>query len=136
MQLTQGQIEVVAKILPVLRPELSISRAEPDTDGEACWILIDPLANRHFRMARSQIELLGFLNSIDYDDLLSRANKALNYLVTESEVEELVNFLRLNNLVVADNAQKAWYKRQVHLLKNTGKMGRLARSPLFIRIPL
>jgi putative peptide zinc metalloprotease protein len=128
--------EIAVKTLPALRPELSISRAEPDADGEACWILVDPIANRHFRLARSQIELLGFLSSVDYADFLSRANQALNYTVTETDVEELINFLRLNNLVVADNQQKAWYKKQVDMLRNTGKFGRLARSPLFIRIPL
>ena len=119
-----------------MRQDLNLYSVDPDADGTPAWVLHDPLANRYFRLDERSIELLGFITSVDAQIIADRATESLGRLVTGERVEELLHFLRLNNLVVADEVQLEWHRRQSERLGNPGWFSRLAKSYLFIRIPL
>ena len=99
-------------LLPHLREELKLQQAEPDPDGEHSFLLYDPLANRHFRLAASFVELMNFLNSEDAYDMQKKATLALGRQITFEEIETLINFIRVNNLSKPDDTQIPWLEKQ------------------------
>jgi putative peptide zinc metalloprotease protein len=122
--------------IPNLRNDLSLYPVTPDTDGEPTWLLFDPFANKHFQLGETQVELLGLLDSMSVDDVVSRAAQLLNKSIDSQDVEDLINFLRVNNLVVADAPQIRWFKRQLELADTVGTLEKIVRNPIFFRIPL
>ena len=123
---------------PILRQDLAVYPSEPDVDGIAIWILHDPLANRYFHLGQHEIELLQILSSIQYSEsLVDDVSRHLGRSVNMDELVEMFEFLRRNNLVLGDIDQQNLYQKQV--AKNRGQNGwlsMLARSYLFIRVPL
>ncbi|MCK5520356.1 MAG: hypothetical protein KAI81_04525, partial [Candidatus Marinimicrobia bacterium] len=119
---------------PVMRQDLSIFPDEADEEGAPQWVMHDPLCNRFFSIRQNEVELLPFINGDSIDNIIINARQILKRIFGKQEVEALFNFLRVNNLVVGDAHQQAWYRRQ-----RTAKpsvFARLARSYLFFRIPL
>ncbi|MFT5320646.1 MAG: putative peptide zinc metalloprotease protein [Pseudohongiellaceae bacterium] len=121
---------------PFLRQDLNLYPAEPDIDGTPAWILHDPLANRHFRLDEHFVEILAFVGLENAEAITEQADKELGRKVSSEEVEKILHFLRINNLVQVDQVQLDWFHRQSSLISNPGWFSRLAKSYLFIRIPL
>jgi putative peptide zinc metalloprotease protein len=123
-------------IPPQLRQDLDIYPVDPDIDGTPAWVLHDRYANRYFRIDEHAVELLNFVNSADAQSISAQATKVLGREVLTEQVEKLLHFLRINNLVAADEVQLDWYRRQSEKMSNPGWFGKLAKSYLFIRFPL
>jgi len=120
---------------PILRQELNLFPAEPNEDGSQAWVLHDPLANRHFRLGQMEVDLLMFCGQGDEEKIAQLASIKMGYQITAEEVGSLFSFLRLNNLVLGDGAQTAWYHQQKAATKKTF-LAHAAKSYLFIRIPI
>jgi len=125
-----------ASTLPILREELVIQPVEPDPDGEPAFLLHDPLANRHFRLSASYIELMSLLDSRDLEDMCQRGSILLDRAITTEEAETLINFLRINNLVKTDEQQLTWINEQRTAKEKRPWLEYIVRAPIFIRIPL
>jgi putative peptide zinc metalloprotease protein len=122
---------------PRLRQELNLFPAEPDLDGSPAWILHDPLTNRHFRLGQLEVDLLVFVEQgSDEEKIAQLATIKIGHQVAPAQVLELFEFLRRNNLTVADEVQKSWYRRQLALLGNQGVLTQLVKSYLFFRVPV
>lgn len=121
---------------PILRQELNLFPAEPDLDGSPAWVLHDPLANRHFRIGELEMNLLLFCGQGDEEKIAQLATIKMGYQVNAEQVEELFSFLRVNNLTLGDDVQKNWFLQQKLQATKKGWLAHLAKSYLFIRIPV
>ncbi len=120
---------------PILRQELDLFPAEADADGAEAWILHDPLANRHFRLGQLEVDLLMLCGQGDAEKIAQLASMKMGLQVTVAQVTELFDFLRVNNLVMGDANQQAWYLKQ-HAASKTNVIGSIIKRYLFFRIPL
>lgn len=132
--LTVGRPEPVP--LPKVRQDLMIYPAEADADGTPLWHLHDPLANKFFRLEQRDIQLLGILGHRNAGEVSHIANKYLKTKVDEAAVEELVQFLRTNNLVVCDEVQKAYYRQVLETMSQKEWWEQMLRNPIVFRIPI
>lgn len=66
----------------------------------------------------------------------SQTSADIDSEVDKSEVEQVIEFLRINNLVEADEAQQQWYRTQRAARENPGWFSKAAKSYLFFRVPL
>ncbi|MEK9823470.1 MAG: HlyD family efflux transporter periplasmic adaptor subunit [Gammaproteobacteria bacterium] len=123
-------------LLPHLREELKLQQAEPDPDGERSFLLYDPLANRHFRLAASFIELMNYLDSEDAYDMQKKATLALGRQITFEEIETLINFIRVNNLSKPDDTQIPWLEKQRNAANRKDNLSYLVKAPIFMRFPI
>lgn len=123
--------------LPEIRQDLAIYPAEHDIDGSPVWHLHDPLANKYYRMNEKDIELLALFGQKE-----NKKYKRLNQLVVgnkvdKEELEELEQFLRMNNLVKGDAAQLTIYQNQLDKASQAVDwFTKYIRKPLFFRFPL
>lgn len=118
---------------PVLRQDLSLYDAEPE-DGVPVWVLHDPVANRYFRMHQQDVEMLPYIDGRAADDVAEALYRELSGEADLAAVEEMFTFLRRHNLVQVDGYQNSWFRQQQ--AQKTSMLAWLARSYLFIRIPL
>lgn len=130
----KGGLQVEEQTVAVLRQDLTLYPAEANEDGSPAWILHDPLANRHFHIGSNEIELLELMGR-GGENVLDSVDPDKRESVSE-QLEELYLFLRQNNLTVADTSQRKWYLRQQILRHSSGVLAKLAKSYLFIRIPV
>jgi len=122
--------------LPALRPDLQLSPASPALDGSPQWTLADPVRGRYFKLGDAAIRLLRHWALGDPQRVLAAANRESGVPLGEGELEELLRFLRGNDLIAAlDAEQRASYAAkaaaQRHSLWQT-----LLHQYLFFRIPL
>lgn len=124
-------------VLPEIRQDLALYPAEHDVDGAPLWHLHDPLANKYYRMNDKDVQLLALFGQKNAKEL-----KRLNQLIFKGEVdkeelEELENFLRMNNLVKGDATQLGLYQTQIDKAKDqVSWFAKYVRKPLFLRFPL
>lgn len=118
---------------PVLRQDLSLYEAEPE-EGVPAWVLHDPVANRYFRLHQHDVEMLSFIDGRPIDEVVEALESKLHAEADPAAVETMFTFLRRHNLVQVDNYQRSWFRQQQ--TQKTSLLAWLARSYLFIRIPL
>ncbi|MBL4615461.1 MAG: HlyD family efflux transporter periplasmic adaptor subunit [Magnetovibrio sp.] len=118
----------------ILRQDLSLLDAEPGPGGERAWLLHDPLSGRYFRIGQTQIEILNHIDVGGAQDIAQAATQHADHDITPAQVEEFLDFLRKNSLVVVDAQQHELHERM--RAKKPGWLAALAKSYLFIRVPL
>ncbi|MAM71307.1 MAG: hypothetical protein CMP91_09220 [Gammaproteobacteria bacterium] len=133
------KIETAAKgklQLPEIRQELELYEAEYDIDGSPLWHLHDPIANKYFRMNDRDVQLLALFGQKESRKLQQLNDLLYHGEIDKEELEELENFLRMNNLVKADAAQLSYYETQYEKSKQQDWFATYIRKPLFFRFPL
>lgn len=115
---------------------MTIYPAEADADGTPLWHLHDPLANKFFRLEQRDIQLLAIVGHRSAVEVSHIANKYLRAKVNEADIEELVEFLRRNNLVVCDEEQKGYYRQALETMSQKDWWEQMIRNPIVFRIPL
>lgn len=122
--------------LPALRADLQLSPASPTLDGAPQWTLADPLRGRYFKLGAAAMRLLRHWQLGDTERVLHAANREPGLPLDNSELEELLRFLRGHDLIAAlDNEQRESYaNKAAH--QRQGLWQKLLHQYLFFRIPL
>ncbi|PVZ39075.1 putative peptide zinc metalloprotease protein [Pseudomonas sp. CC120222-01a] len=123
-------------MLPALRPDLQLSAGAPGLDGSPNWTLADPLRGRYFKLGAPAMRLLRHWALGDPQRVLNAANAEPGVPLTGAAVEELLRFLRGNDLVSAvDEEQRASYAAKA-AAQRQGIGTQLLHKYLFFRVPL
>jgi putative peptide zinc metalloprotease protein len=122
--------------LPALRADLQLSPASPTLDGAPQWTLADPLRGRYFKLGAAAMRLLRHWQLGDAEHVLHAANREPGLSLGNSELEELLRFLRGHDLIAAlDSEQRESYtSKAAH--QRQGLWQKLLHQYLFFRIPL
>ncbi|MBU3055931.1 biotin/lipoyl-binding protein [Pseudomonas indica] len=122
--------------LPALRPDLQLSPAEPALDGSPQWTLADPVRGRYFKLGSAAMRLLRHWTQGEARRVLAAANREPGVSLQESDLEELLRFLRGHDLIsAADPEQRASYETKAAAQRH-GLWKTLLHQYLFFRIPL
>lgn len=122
--------------LPSLRADLQLSSAAPALDGSPRWTLADPLRGRYFKLGAQAIRLLRHWSLGDAAQVLQAANREPGLPLGDTEVQELLVFLRGHDLIASvDPEQRASYPRKAAASRH-GLWQMLLHQYLFFRIPL
>src|SRR6218665_3058414 len=92
--------------LPGLRADLQLSSAAPALDGAPQWTLADPLRGRYFKLGAAAMRLLLHWQLGDAERVLQAANREPGMPLGGAELEELLRFLRGNDLIAALDAEQ------------------------------
>ena len=128
--------ETAELLMPDVRQDLTLYAAGSDSEGASIWHLHDPLSNKYFRMEERDIQMLALLGQRSAKRITELANSLFTSETISEEVTELVDFLRLNNLVIGDVTQQQYYQTQLAKTKHYDWWQLLIRNPLFFRVPL
>ncbi|TRO11744.1 HlyD family efflux transporter periplasmic adaptor subunit [Stutzerimonas nitrititolerans] len=122
--------------LPALRADLQLSPASPTLDGAPQWTLADPLRGRYFKLGAAAMRLLRHWQLGDAEHVLHAANREPGLPLGNSELEELLRFLRGHDLIAAlDSEQRESYTSKA-AQQRQGLWQKLLHQYLFFRIPL
>lgn len=122
--------------LPALRPDLQLSEATSALDGSPRWTLADPIRGRYFKLGCGALRLLRHWTQGDAQRVLAAANTEPGVPLGESELTELLYFLREQDLIAAADAeQRASYSIKA-AARHRSLWQRLLHQYLFFRIPL
>jgi putative peptide zinc metalloprotease protein len=123
-------------VLPALRSDLRLLPGRVSEDGSPTWLIYDPLRHAYFSLRRTAFRLLEHwqagLSLSHYLGLLAQRDIS----VSQEEASAFLNFLRNNNLLVADDKQAIDALRQQHQRRQQHWLRWLIQHYLFIRIPL
>lgn len=123
-------------LLPDLRADLQLSAAEPAHDGAPQWTLADPLRGRYFKLGADAMRLLRHWSLRDPQRLLAAANADAGAPLQESDLQQLLHFLREHDLIGAtDPQQRATYAPKAASQRQSPWKA-LLHQYLFFRIPL
>lgn len=131
-----GDISQALPPVPDVRQDLTLYEAGFDADGVPIWHLHDPLANKFYRLEERDVELLALIGQRNVQEVVDSAQRLLATDVSPEEIEDLVNFLRFNNLVRADPTQQAFYMEQLAAGRQQKPWMLALKNPLFFRVPL
>ncbi|NWE50769.1 site-2 protease family protein, partial [Pseudomonas gingeri] len=122
--------------LPSLRADLQLTPASTALDGSPRWTLADPVRGRYFKLGAQAIRLLRHWSLGDPAQVLQAANREPGLPLGETEVEELLAFLRAHDLIAAlDPEQRASYAWKAASARQS--LWQMAlHQYLFFRIPL
>ncbi|WP_461538503.1 HlyD family efflux transporter periplasmic adaptor subunit [Spongorhabdus nitratireducens] len=123
-----------APAIPVLRDDLNLMPGEADPDGSPIWLLQDPLSNRFFRLGEIELAIVAALGAGAPEQIAAQVTWERQQPVSTENVEEVIAFVRANNLAQADPEQIKRY--QQYQAAKPGILSRMLKTYLFIRIPL
>ena len=122
--------------LPPLREDLRLYEGPPDADGSPTWTIGDPVRGRYFYIGYTAFHLLGKWHLAEPAQVLAAVNTQLVAPVGVAELEDMLFFLRANNLIAGHApGQVQSFLAQVQAQK-LGWLQWLLHNYLFIRIPL
>ncbi|MFP8967719.1 HlyD family efflux transporter periplasmic adaptor subunit [Pokkaliibacter sp. CJK22405] len=125
-----------SKLLPVLRRDLQLTEAAPGFDGSPQWTLADPISGRYFKLTQQALRLLRHWSKRDPGAVLTAANNEPGLKLAEKDVEQLLDFLRLHDLIsAADPEQRGSYAQKAKA-RHIVWWKSLLHQYLFFRIPL
>lgn len=123
-------------ILPFLREDLHLQKGMSAEDGAPTWMIYDALRNRYFKIGKEAFDALSLWQpGITIGDFVKYAHE-VNPFVKEEDVNELVKFLRLNQLVDASSSSQMELLKQTYKTSQKSLWSWLIHNYLFIRIPL
>jgi len=123
-------------LLPPLRADLQLSAAAPALDGSPQWTLADSLRGRYFKLGAAAMRLLRHWQLSDAEQVLQAANREPGIPLEQTDVEELLRFLRGNDLITATDAEQRESYTAKAAQQRQGLWQSLLHQYLFFRIPL
>lgn len=121
--------------LPLLRQDLQLIEGGT-VGGEPAWLIYDPVRHRYFQIDADAFALLGLWQPVAMQAFLTDAAVLLGRDVSPAEIEELVQFLFVNNLTDQPIGGDALaYARPLQRHRNS-VLKRLLHGYLFFRLPL
>ncbi|UTH76152.1 HlyD family efflux transporter periplasmic adaptor subunit [Chromobacterium sp. IIBBL 290-4] len=124
------------RALPALRQELTLHDGPTQADGSPCWMLHDPAANRFYQLGWASFELLSRWPLGDVDAVLASVNSETTLHVAEEDLEQLLRFLQMHQLLQAPSVAECNWLWRIHQANRPGKAMWLLKNYLFFRIPL
>jgi putative peptide zinc metalloprotease protein len=122
--------------LPALRPDLQLSPAATALDGSPQWTLADPLRGRYFKLGSAALRLLRHWALGDAQHVLNAANEQAGAPLGETDLQQLLRFLREHDLIAAlDAEQRASYGAKA-AARRQSLWRQVLHQYLFFRIPL
>lgn len=126
----------MSALLPALRGDLQLTEGAAGLDGAPQWILSDPLTGCYFKLTPAAMRLLRHWSRRDPKRVLAAANREPGLALQERELEQLLSFLRGNDLIAAgDSEQRKGYAAKAKA-RRSALWKRLLHQYLFFRIPL
>ncbi len=122
--------------LPELRQELALYKAPAASHGEPAYSLYDPARNLYFRIDWPSYELLCRWHLKDSDRILRSIAEETTLELDEDLLQELVEFLSLNELIVIEQASDLQRLHQQSQARQQSWFVWLLHHYLFFRIPL
>lgn len=122
--------------LPALRADLQLSPAAPAPDGAPQWTLADPLRGRYFKLGSAAMRLLRHWALGDPDQVLNAANREAGTPLGPTDVEQMLAFLRHQDLVSPTDAEQRASYAQKAAQQRHGLWQSLLHQYLFFRVPL
>jgi putative peptide zinc metalloprotease protein len=122
--------------VPALREELRLIPAANNNNGSPAWMIQDPINNKFYRIGWLEFELLLRWPLIEIVSIVDDVNQETTLNVDAENVLDLISFLQLNKLLIANNAHAV---NQLMIEKNRQKqsfVNWLIHHYLFFRIPL
>lgn len=127
-------LDLQAERLPFARDDLKIQPFDDKADGQKTWLLHDPIRQQFFQLSEKALELLPFIKGDSAAVSAQKASRHLQREITPEALQDFGQFLRQNELVLADADQQAQFF-QKQQAKPTG-LSWLLQHYLFIKIPL
>jgi putative peptide zinc metalloprotease protein len=133
---TAPELPPAPAALPPLREDLRLYEGPPGADGAPTWTINDPVRGRYFHIGYTAFRLLGQWHLAEPAHVLAAVNAQLVEPVGGAELDEMLFFLRANNLIAGHApGQVASFLAQVKA-QRVGWLRWLLHNYLFIRIPL
>ncbi len=123
-------------MLPALRPDLQLSTAATAPDGSPQWTLADPLRGRYFKLGGTALRLLRHWALGDEQQVLRAANAQSGRPVSETDLQQLLHFLRDHDLITAQDAEQRASFATKAAARRQSLWQQLLYQYLFFRIPL
>jgi len=120
--------------LPGLRDELQFLEGAADGDGQAGFLIFDPVRHRYFRIGLQGAQALGAWGSGTAGKLIGHM-KEKGLLFGLEDVDALVRFVTTNNLIVGGRGMGEQFVGQ-NLRAHKSLFSRGLHSYLFFKIPL
>ncbi|MBF0381374.1 MAG: HlyD family efflux transporter periplasmic adaptor subunit [Magnetococcales bacterium] len=119
-----------------LRKDLTIYPGPRSSMGSPTWSLHDPARNCFFRLGWSEFEILSRLDIGDLQQISDRVNSETTLHTTPQQVTSLIQFLEVNNLMIA--AGEEGFNRLCKQLeaKKKSLFTWILHTYLFFRLPL
>ncbi|MGI9408684.1 MAG: HlyD family efflux transporter periplasmic adaptor subunit [Hyphomicrobiaceae bacterium] len=139
MQREPGQTDAEKHPLPALRPELNLLRGAPTREGDAGWLIYDPVQHRYVQIDQSSYELLSIWQDCnEIDDLIDAAQGKFGSKFNREQIERFIAFLEEGCLTVeAPKGGWRYYSNSAESRANAnGALAQLAHRYLFFRVPL
>lgn len=124
-----------ASLLPALREDLQIMAGTRQLNGLQSWVIFDPLRHRYFQISFLAVQIMNHWRK-GSAEVIAAELKKLDIPVAISDIEDLENFLYLNNLTLeARNGDAKSFAAQAMATKKTW-LQQAVHGYLFFRIPL
>ena len=122
--------------VPALREDLSLHSSTPDRDGAPTWTILDPLRGRYFHIGWMAFRLLAAWHHGTPDRIVAEAARGTTLDITPDDLDDLVLFLRANNLVAATSSGQAESYLKQWQATQLSWSSKLLHNYLFFRIPV
>ena len=120
--------------LPLLRDELQFLEGAADGDGQAGFLIFDPVRHSYFRIGLQAAQAFAAWGEGTVGKLMDKMQQR-NLPMGLGEVEALVRFVRANSLVVGERGGAARFVEQ-NLQQKRSVLTAGLHSYLFFKIPL
>ena len=124
------------KILPAIRQDLKLQQGAPTLNGQATWLIYDPVRHKYFSLSERVFRLISLWSETTADDFALYASDVLEREVSLQEIDDLIHFFYSNNLSDTPPDDDPFsYARQTEAA-NQSIFSKLLHSYLFFRIPV
>ena len=122
--------------LPPLREDLRISPGAPLLNGAPSWVIHDPVRHRFFQVGQRSVEMISHWSAGSVQRLSADLRRQRALQVGEQEIQAVVQFLRLNDLLAESGPGIARrFAKRAESQRSTLLQWALHRY-IFFRVPL
>ena len=124
-------------VLPELRPDIQISASARGHEGQASWVIHDPLQHRYFHINRETKDLLQlWREGLSPDQLAELADEQLGLQIGTEQISDLLEFLSKNQLL-REKGGANWREIAKDASNKHQHLGkRVLRNYVFFKLPL
>ncbi|WP_432372867.1 site-2 protease family protein [Pantoea allii] len=126
----------MTQALPALRNDLQLETSASGLDGAPQWVLVDGITGRYFRITPDSVRLLRHWAKGEAQQVLDAANREPGLRLENRQLDQLLRFLRVNDLIAASDSQQRQSYNVKSRLQKTSLWQSLLHQYLFFRLPL
>lgn len=127
---------VAIQSLPNLRSELDIIDGGHDKFGAPTWVIHDPLKEKFFRIGWQEFEIISHWYLGNPDDICKMVNATTTTKINTVNIEKILEFLKLNELLEIDKSSADDYLYQVYSDSKKHIIQKALQKYLFLQVPL